>query len=172
MSHRGFGLRFSVAAASVALVALGVGGLLKPRQVIGASTGSAISGADTSMRVLSHLRLQELTLNQRRDAVLLLHDFTRAQMTRHYWGSFADSLLDLGLASPDEAMATVQSGNGGSKLWIVPRRGREAYLAVVERHDARLLAYHCKGDRNEVMKSFNGDCPDAWTRYTTPEPTR
>ena len=168
MSPRGFGLQLSVVAASVALLALGIRGLLKPRQVIGASSASAVMDAETSMSVARHLRLQELTLNQRREAEVLLHDFTRAQMTRHYWGSFADSLLDLGLVGPEEAMATVQSNNRNSKLWIVPRRGREAYLALVERRENRLLAHHCKGDRDEVMEPFVGACPDRWTLFITP----
>ena len=34
-------------------------------------------------------------------------EFTRAQMTRHYWGEFAGSLQHLGLSSGPQLLATV-----------------------------------------------------------------
>ncbi|WP_413441296.1 hypothetical protein [Synechococcus sp. MIT S1220] len=83
--------------------------------------------------MVSHLSERDITLDQRREAESLLMDFTHAQMTRQYWDEFADSLLALGLCSSSDVTARVERDAVSTKLWIVPRRGREAYLALVER---------------------------------------
>ena len=90
-------------------------------------------------------------------------DFTRAQMTRHYWGEFASSLQQLGLMASKTVTASVERDQVRSRLWLVPRRGTEAYLAVVERRENRLFTQQCMGSREHALKPFFGDCPPTWT---------
>ncbi|MCB4378307.1 thymidylate synthase [Synechococcus sp. MU1611] len=114
---------------------------------------------------LSRQLLQrEITLHQRSEAETLLMDFTRAQMTRHYWGEFAGSLQDLGLSARPQLVAKVDRDAVRTRLWIQPHHGTEAYLAEVERWGGRLRMRHCRGDRDGVRLVHEDRCPDGWQR--------
>ena len=149
--------------AAIGLLVIGWAGLVRPRRAIGLDGASPLTLASGQKTLASHLSEREITLDQRREAESLLMDFTRAQMTRHYWGEFADSLLALGLSSSDDVTTRVERDAVATKLWIVPRRGREAYLAFVERRSNQLFTQHCKGDRQGVGQPFSGNCPPSWS---------
>ena len=147
--------------AALGLLAIGVSGLVAPRH--GLSLDQAVprpSQVNLSRRLLQ----REITLHQRSEAETLLMDFTRAQMTRHYWGEFAGSLQDLGLSAGPQLMATVDRDAVRTRLWIQPHHGTEAYLAEVERWDGRLRMRHCRGDRDGVGLVHEDRCPDGWQR--------
>ena len=116
------------------------------------------------MNLSRRLLQREITLHQRSEAETLLMDFTRAQMTRHYWGEFAGSLQDLGLSAGPQLVATVDRDAVRTRLWIQPHHGTEAYLAEVERWGGRLRMRHCRGDRDGVRLVHEDRCPDGWQR--------
>ena len=106
---------------------------------------------------------REITLDQRREAEALLMAFTRAQMTRHYWGEFAASLRELGLRVGRQLDTTVERSVVGTRLWIVPKNGTEAYVAEVERWNGRLRTRQCRGERDGVGGPVSGSCPLGWS---------
>ena len=163
MPSRSFPVLISSCSAALVLLAIGCVGLVQPRRAIGLDGGSTLNLVSDSAPLTSHLRERELVLDQRREAELLLQDFTRAQMTRHYWGEFASSLQQLGLMASETMTASVERDELRSRLWLVPRRGTEAYLAVVERRESRLFTLQCKGSRDQALKAYSGDCPPTWT---------
>ena len=93
-------------------------------------------------------------------------------MTRHYWGSFAESLVELGLSPMEQAKTMVRSDDRSTRLWIEPRREETAYLALFEHRENRLFARHCKGNRKQVMKPFSSDCSASWIGIDIPEAKR
>ena len=147
--------------AALALLAIGLSALVAPRQ--GFSLDNAVpepSQANLSRRLMQ----REITLHQRSEAENLLMKFTRAQMTRHYWGEFAGSLSDLGLSSGSQFQATVHRDPVRTLLWLAPHHGTEAYLAKVERSGGRLRMHLCRGDRKGAVQDMAGQCPDGWQR--------
>ena len=147
--------------AALGLLAIGVSALVAPRH--GLSLDQAVprpSQVNLSRRLLQ----REITLHQRSEAETLLMDFTRAQMTRHYWGEFAGSLQDLGLSAGPQLVATVDRDAVRTRLWIQPHHGTEAYLAEVERWGSRLRMRHCRGERDGVGLVHEDSCPDGWQR--------
>ena len=143
--------------AALGLLAIGVSALVAPRH--GFSLDQAVprpSKVNLSRRLLQ----REITLHQRSEAETLLMDFTRAQMTRHYWGEFAGSLQDLGLSAGPQLVATVDRDAVRTRLWIQPHHGTEAYLAEVERWGGRLRMRHCRGERDGVDLVHEDRCPD------------
>ena len=147
--------------AALGLLAIGVSALVAPRY--GFSLDQAVqrpSQVNLSRRLLQ----REITLHQRSEAETLLMDFTRAQMTRHYWGEFAGSLQDLGLSASPQLVATVDRDAVRTRLWIQPHHGTEAYLAEVERWGGRLRMRHCLGERDGVRLVHKDRCPDGWQR--------
>ena len=66
------------------------------------------------------------TLHQRSEAETLLMEFSRAQMTRHYWCEFAGSLHDLGLSVGLQLLAKVVRDAVRTWLWIEPHHRTEA----------------------------------------------
>jgi len=84
-------------------------------------------------------------------------------MTRHYWGEFAASLQELGLPVGHQLETTVETSGGGTRLWIMPRNGTEAYLAEVERWNGRLRTRQCRGERVAGEGDFRGSCPPGWS---------
>ena len=68
-------------------------------------------------------------------------------MTRHCWGEFAASLQELGLPVGHQLETTVERSGGGTRLWIMPRNGTEAYPAEVERCNGCLRSQQCRGER-------------------------
>ena len=147
--------------AALGLLAMGLSALVAPRH--GFSLDHAVpqsSQANLSRRLMQ----REITLYQRSEAETLLMEFTRAQMTRHYWGEFAGSLQDLGLSSGPQLLATVDRNGVRTRLWLEPLHGTEAYLAEVERLGGRLRMRHCRGDREGAGQATPGRCPDGWQR--------
>lgn len=172
MTDRSIAVSLSSIAAAGALLLIGVFGLVGPRRVIGLDGSSTLATAADSTTLEAKLGEREFSLDQQRQAEVLLQDFTRGQMTRHYWGSFADSLVELGLSPMEQANTTVRSDDRSTKLWIEPRRGDTAYLALVERQENRLFTRYCKGDRDDVLKPFPADCPPSWLSLDIPETRR
>ena len=147
--------------AALGLLAMGVSALVAPRQGLSLDHGAP----PPSQTNLSRQLLQrEITLHQRSEAETLLMDFTRAQMTRHYWGEFAGSLQDLGLSSGPHLGATVDRDADRTRLWIQPHHGTESYLAEVERRSGRLRMRHCRGGRDRAGLAHDDRCPDGWQR--------
>jgi len=153
----------STASAASVLLAIGCFGLVPPRQAIGLDGGSTLNLVSDGAPLNTRLRERELELDQRREAETLLMEFTRAQMTRHYWGEFAASLQQLGLTASESVTASIERNDASTRLWLVPRRGKEAYLAVVERRENRLFTLQCMGGREQALKPFAADCPPTWT---------
>ena len=71
-------------------------------------------------------------------------------------------VLALGLSSSSDVTSRVERDAVSTKLWIVPRREREAYLALLERRSNQLFTQHCKGDRERVGQPFAGYGPPSW----------
>lgn len=145
--------------AAALLSALGVMGMRQEHSPL--LLRSELVGMDDDSALLFK---REAVLNQRREVEELLMSFTRAQMTRHYWGSFAPTLNDLGLSVSDQLEPKVEISNTEAFLWLSSRQGDEAYLAVVSRKDLRLTRHQCRGSKEQVGKSFSGGCPTGWTR--------
>ena len=147
--------------AALGLLAMGVSALVAPRHGLSLDQAAPrLYEANLSRQLLQ----REITLHQRSEAETLLMDFTRAQMTRHYWGEFAGSLQDLGLSAGPQLVATVDRDAVRTRLWIQPHHGTEAYLAEVERWDGRLRMRHCRGERDGVGLVHEDRCPDGWQR--------
>ena len=147
--------------AALGLLAIGVSALVAPRH--GFSLDQAVP-RPLKVNLSRRLLQREITLHQRSEAETLLMDFTRAQMTRHYWGEFAGSLQDLGLSAGPQLVATVDRDAVRTRLWIQPHHGTEAYLAEVERWGGRLRMRHCRGERDGVGLVHEDRCPDGWQR--------
>ena len=153
-------LQFSRVTAALILLLFGLIGLLSSRRGSGFDQSIQV-GASESLD--SQLLEREVMLDRRREAETLLMAFTRAQMTRHYWGEFAASLQELGLPVVHQLETTVESSSAGTRLWIVPRNGTEAYLAEVERWNGRLRTRQCRGERVAAEGDFKGSCPPGWS---------
>ena len=116
--------------AALGLLAMGVSALVAPRHGLSLDQSAPRpSEANLSRQLLQ----REITLHQRSEAEILLMEFTRAQMTRHYWGEFAGSLQDLGLSTGLQFQATVDRDAVQTRLWLEPHHGTEACLAKVSR---------------------------------------
>jgi|TARA_B100000073_G_C23675597_1_gene550401 hypothetical protein len=116
---------------------------------------------------LDQLDQREATLHQRRGAQEMLSAFTRAQLTRHYWGAFASSLTDLGLMADPSLQARVVNGPGFTQLWLTPRRGDEVYFSQVRANGGNLVRLQCRGPSIDSVKSKNvqpnlNECPPGW----------
>ena len=172
MVNRSLAVSLSGTAAALALMLIGTSGLIGPRRVIGLDGSSTLAVAADQTALESKLSEREFSLDQQRQAEVLLQDFTRGQMTRHYWGEFAGSLVELGLSPMEQAKTTVRSDDRSTRLWIEPRRGDTAYLAVVERGENRLSTRYCKGNREQVLNPFTADCPESWISIDIPETRR
>ena len=153
-------LQFSRVTAALILLLFGLIGLLGSRR--GSGFDQTIQ-AEASESLDSQLLEREVMLDRRREAETLLMAFTRAQMTRHYWGEFAASLQELGLPVGHQLETTVERSGGATRLWIMPRNGTEAYLAEVERWNGRLRTRQCRGERVAAEGDFKGSCPPGWS---------
>ena len=121
---------------------------------------------------LDQLQEQEATLHQRRGAQELLEAFTRAQLTRHYWGQFASSLNDLGLVADASLQARVENTEDVTRLWLTPQRGEEAYLSQVRFNGGNLLRLQCRGPAFDSDKTINfefnkNECPTGLTSLSS-----
>ena len=141
-------------------------GLLGMRQPLSPSTGQFLTAATVPdlAAIDEALHQRETTLHQRREAEELLGQFIRGQMTRHYWGHFASSLTDLGISSGSLLRARVVSSPDGSALVLTPKRGTEAYAAVVRQQGPRLARWQCRGPVPAPGKEVRvtTGCPQGW----------
>ena len=108
------------------------------------------------------LAVREISVDQRRQAQQLIKAFTLGQMTRHYWGGFAQSLIDLGLDAPETLTTQLRHAGDATTLLIQPRLGDEAYLAGVVRRGGRLATWACVGTGEPAEASLMAACPEGW----------
>ena len=120
MGNRSVAVQLSGAAAALALVFIGISGLVGPRRVIGLDGSSTLAIAADQTALEARLSEREFSLDQQRQVEGLLEDFTRGQMTRHYWGSFAESLVELGLSPMEQAKTMVRSDDRFSRTSCTP----------------------------------------------------
>ena len=156
----------SHAVPTVSLAALGCSGL-----ILGSGVGTAVPSPVTTSLVsggiAERLAVREISVDQHREARQLLHDFTLGQMTRHYWGGFAASLVDLGLEAPDALDAELEHNGTSTTLSLQPRLGDEMYIAGVARRGGRLTAWACVGAGVTTAVNSDSTCPDGWQPLKT-----
>ena len=156
----------SRAVPTVSLAALGCSGL-----ILGSGVGTAVPSLATtspaSGGIAERLAVREISVDQHREARQLLHDFTLGQMTRHYWGGFAASLVDLGLEAPDALDAELEHNGTSTTLSLQPRLGDEMYIAGVARRGGRLTAWACVGAGVTTGVKSDSTCPDGWQPLKT-----
>ena len=148
-----------------ALALISLGGLgLRMGGLDGAATAQPISPVSASdADVAARLAAREIGLGQRRHVQQLLKEFTLGQMTRHYWGGFAGSLMDLGLESPDVFETRLQRDGEQTSLLIRPLHGDVTYWGGVARHGSRLTTWACQIKRREDFPEAVQRCPEDWT---------
>lgn len=147
------------------LAVIGVIGLTSSHQGGVVSAAAADPTDQSSALALSNLLAErEITLEQRREAQQLVKDFTLGQMTRHYWGEFSPSLKDLGLSAREHVVTRMTSDDQTTTLWVIPPRGTEAFLAVVERRAGRLIAWSCRGGKEVMPQEPGKTCPSGWVQ--------
>lgn len=155
------------ATAAMVLLLIGCSALIGPRRSLSFDQVRPSAEAASTNGLMRELMQREISMDQRREVEDLLGSFTRAQMTRHYWGEFAGSLSDLGLTAAEHLNTTMDRNSVRTRLWIVPVSETEAYLAEVERWNGRLRTRQCRGHKQSVGLDFEGDCPPGWTSMTT-----
>jgi len=153
------------------LAVIGVIGLTSSHHGRAVSAAAAADPTDQpSALALSNLLAErEITLEHRREAQQLVNDFTLGQMTRHYWGAFASSLKDLGLSAGEHVVTHTESNDQITTLWVIPPRGAEAFLAVVERREGRLIAWSCRGAKGAIPQEPGATCPSGWVQIDRTE---
>ena len=139
--------------------ALGLTTDLRPFTAPDSGATSRVSQA----RLAAQLAEREIELDQRREAQLLIEEFVRGQMARHYWGGFSPSLADLGLSVPQRLDTRVDRDLLMTTLRVMPRHGSEAYLAGVERRGGTLTSWSCRGRKDLISDWAETGCPAGWT---------
>ena len=148
--------------AATPLVVIGVLGLTSdPRPSM--APGSWETTGGSRIRLTEQLAEREIELDQRRDAQLLMKEFIRGQMARHYWGGFSPSLADLGLTVPRRLDTRVDRDLLTTTLRVLPRRGSEAYLVGIERRGGQLTSWSCRGRKDQIGSRRQTGCPEGWT---------
>lgn len=149
--------------AAACLSVVGVVGICQAPMASQSTVGVFASKPDLAAAD-ADLEKREIMLQQRRDAAVLLEQFIRGQMTRHYWGHFAGSLTDLGLRSGKDWKATVTSTSEASGLLLMPKRGDEAYGAGVRQRGSRVVRWQCRGPlpTKSDQLSLMAGCPKGW----------
>ena len=156
----------SRAVPTVSLAALGCSGLILGSGV-GTAVPSPVTTSPASGGIAERLAVREISVDQHREARQLLHDFTLGQMTRHYWGGFAASLVDLGLEAPDALDAELEHNGTSTTLLLQPRLGDEMYVAGVARRGGRLTAWACVGAGVTTAVKSDSTCPEGWQPLET-----
>ena len=151
---------------AVLLACLGLIGLYQASGQRSLSAPRADQLQPEAKGLASQLARRELTLDLRHESHELMDQFIRAQMASHYWGQFASSLTDLGLASGPLLEARVESEERVTRLWLSSPQGTEAYLATVQRRAGRLDAQRCKGEPKQIGSTYVGRCPDGWSNWS------
>ena len=148
--------------AATPLVVIGALGLTSdPRPSMAPGNRGTTRGS--RIRLTEQLAEREIELDQRRDAQLLMKEFIRGQMARHYWGGFSPSLVDLGLTVPQRLETRVDRDLLTTTLKVMPRRGSEAFLAGVERRGGQLTSWSCRGRKDLITNRSVKGCPAGWT---------
>ena len=124
--------------------------------------GSWETTGGSRIRLTEQLAEREIELDQRRDAQLLMKEFIRGQMARHYWGGFSPSLADLGLTVPQRLDTRVDRDLLTTTLKVMPRRGSEAFLAGVQRRGSQLTSWSCRGRKDQISERTQNGCPEGW----------
>ena len=132
------------------------------------------TGADTD-RVLADLASQEASQDSRERAAQLLSRFVGAEMTRYFWGGFSPYLDVLGLETPEGLQASIQQGSDFVQLLLVPREGRERYVARVEAQENVPRGVACRGLGKPGAFRWQADvlrCPAGWDPLPLQGPQR
>ena len=156
----------SRAVPTVSLAVLGCSGLILGSG-ISTAVPSLVTTSPASGGIAERLAVREISVDQHREARQLLHDFTLGQMTRHYWGGFAASLVDLGLEVPDALDAELEHNGTSTTLSLQPRLGDEMYVAGVARRGGRLTAWACVGAGVTTAVKSDSTCPEGWQPLET-----
>ena len=153
------------------LALLGLAGLV---QLPLAPPLTSRTGADTG-RVLADLASQESAQDDRERATQLLSRFVGAEITRYFWGGFSGYLDVLGLDAPEDMRARVLEQPDVVQLLLVPREGRERYVARVEANDNVPRGAACRGEGEPGAFRWKGDglvCPAGWQALPLEAPQR
>ena len=140
----------------------GIMGLVHGQTSASSELPSVSNRPPVGSRLSERLAVREISVDQRREAQRLMHAFTLGQMTRHYWGGFATSLVDLGLGAPDSLKASVENREASTHLLIHPQMGNEVYVAGVARNEGRLATWACVGVRDVAPANLGTECPEGW----------
>ena len=162
MNHQRWTHSLVTLMAATPLVVIGALGLTTdPR----ASTalGSGRTSRVLHARLTEQLAEREIELDQRSEAQILLKEFIRGQMARHYWGDFSPSVADLGLTVPQRLDTRVERDLLSTTLKVTPRHGSEAFLAGVERRGGHLTSWSCRGRKDQISDRGGTRCPAGWT---------
>ena len=141
---------------------VGVMGLVHGKTSASSELPSVSNRPPVGSRLSERLAVREISVDQRREAQRLMHAFTLGQMTRHYWGGFATSLVDLGLGTPDSLEASVENSDSSTHLLIRPQMGNEVYVAGVARGEGRLATWACVGVGDVAPANLATECPEGW----------
>ena len=144
------------------LVVIGALGLTTDRHS-SMAPGNGGTSQVSDARLIEQLAEREIELDQRREAQILLKEFIRGQMARHYWGGFSPSLADLGLSVPQRLDTRMDRDLLTTTLRVMPRRGSEAFLAGVERRGGTLTSWSCRGRKDQISDRVETRCPAGWT---------
>ena len=162
MAHQPWTHSLVTLMAATPLVVIGALGLTSDPRAPMAPGRQSTAGVSRT-RLSEQLAEREIELDQRRDAQLLIKEFIRGQMARHYWGGFSPSLADLGLTVPQRLDTRVDRDLLTTTLRVMPRRGSEAYLAGVERRGGQLTSWSCRGRKDQIGSRRQTGCPEEWT---------
>ena len=162
MAHQPWTHSLVTLMAATPLVVIGALGLTSDPRAPMAPGRQSTAGVSRT-RLSEQLAEREIELDQRRDAQLLIKEFIRGQMARHYWGGFSPSLADLGLTVPQRLDTRVDRDRLTTTLRVLPRRGSEAYLAGVERRGGQLTSWACRGRKDQIGSRRQTGCPEGWT---------
>ena len=151
-------LRWSVVSV---LTLLGLAGLvqLPLAPPLASRTGSATD------RVLADLASQESAQDARARATEVLGRFVGGEITRYFWGGFTGYLDVLGLEAPEDMEARVSEAPQQVQLLLIPREGRERFVARVQADDNVPRSVACRGEGDPGAFGFHGDqlrCPSGW----------
>ena len=151
-------LRWSVVSV---LALLGLAGLvqLPLAPPLASRTGSATD------RVLADLASQESAQDARARATEVLGGFVGGEITRYFWGGFTGYLDVLGLETPEDMEAQVSEAPQQVQLLLIPREGRERFVARVQADESGPRSVACRGEGNPGAFGRQGDqlrCPGGW----------
>ncbi|MFM7652349.1 MAG: hypothetical protein ACKO5M_05395 [Vulcanococcus sp.] len=131
-------------------------------------------GAATE-RVLADLASQESAQDSRERATQLLSRFVGAEITRYFWGGFSGYLDVLGLESPEDMEVSIRQEPDAVQLLLIPREGRERFVARVEADENVPRGAACQGQGEPGRFHWRGDllsCPSGWQTLPLQGPSR